>query len=242
MMRVYPAQSRHSFNHGWLSGSFSFSFGEYYDPDNTSFGPMRVCNDDTIAPGKGFGAHPHSDMEILSIVLKGELRHEDNLGNVVVTRFGEVQRMSAGTGVIHTEHNPSETEEVNLLQLWFAPQRKGLPPSYEATRYDPDALRGRLVPVASHAAVPGAVAKLHQNMTVYLSRLMPGERLEYAQPAGRRVFLFVIEGALGVQGDEAMSPVHLARRDSVRIEQEPKLLLVSEAASGETFLLLIDLP
>lgn len=131
MFTIYPAASRFSFDKGWLRGSHSFSFAEYQDENNTAFGPMRVCNDDVITPGRGFGAHPHSDMEIVSIVLYGELRHEDNRGHVAVTRFGGIQRMSAAHGIIHTEHNASQTEDVSLLQLWFSPHTRGLKPSYE---------------------------------------------------------------------------------------------------------------
>jgi redox-sensitive bicupin YhaK (pirin superfamily) len=234
MIRVYPAASRYSHDHGWLRGHFSFSFGDYYDPDNSSFGPMRVCNDDTVAPGRGFGAHPHSDMEIVSIVLRGQLRHEDHLGNVVVTTFGEVQRMSAGTGVIHTEHNPSETEELNLLQMWFMPAQKGLQPSYEATRYDVNRLAGELLPVVSSQPSSGQVAKIHQDMTIYLSRLAAGQSLSFAQADGRRVFLFVIEGELAVNGETALST-----RDSARITDTPNLTL---KAGSDVFFMLIDLP
>ncbi|MFC0211732.1 pirin family protein [Paenibacillus chartarius] len=241
MIQVYPAASRHSFDHGWLRGSHSFSFGEYFDENNTAFGPMRVCNDDTIAPGKGFGAHPHSDMEILSIVLEGQLRHEDSLGNVMVTSFGEVQRMSAGTGVVHTEHNPSETEEVTLLQLWFAPERRGLEPSYEATRFDTNGLYGQLLPVASQDAVPGSVAKLHQDMTVYLSKLKAGESITFQQAAGRRVFVFVIDGELEVHRAAGTAET-LQTRDSARIVDEPVLKLSADAGVDETFFMLIDLP
>lgn len=237
MIRVYPAASRHSFDHGWLRGSFSFSFGDYYDPDNTAFGPMRVGNDDTIAPGRGFGAHPHSDMEIVSIVLKGQLRHEDSLGNVAVTSYGEVQRMSAGTGVIHTEHNPSATEEVNLLQLWFMPERKGLSPSYETTRFDAESLYGQLVPVASHDNSEH-VAKLHQDMTIYLGKMKPGGgSIRFTQPSGRRVYVFAIEGSVQINGSTT-----LERRDAARMTDEPELQLQHGRGSGESFLMLIDMP
>ena len=212
MIKVYPAESRHSFDLGWLRGSHSFSFGNYFEEENTAFGPMRVMNDDTISPQRGFGAHPHSDMEILSIVLDGELRHEDNLGNVMMTKFGGVQRMSAGTGVIHTEHNPSETEDVALLQLWFEPDKRGLAPSYEATSFDTNALSGRLLPIASRNAVEHSVAKLHQDMTVYLSKLKAGTTLTFKQGPDRRVFLFVIEGRLKVSNASEEGAL-LSRRD-----------------------------
>ncbi|MCM3629099.1 pirin family protein [Paenibacillus glycanilyticus] len=241
MIKVYPAESRHSFDLGWLKGSHSFSFGNYFENDNISFGPMRVLNDDTISPKRGFGAHPHSDMEILSIVLAGDLRHEDSLGNVMVTKFGGVQRMSAGTGVVHTEHNPSETEDVTLLQLWFEPEQKGLVPSYEATSFDPDALSGQLLPIASCNAVENSVAKLHQDMTVYLSKLNVGTKVTFKQKPGRRVLLFVIEGRLKVV-DESEACKLLSKRDSARIVNETLLRLEGEQGEDETFFMLIDLP
>jgi redox-sensitive bicupin YhaK (pirin superfamily) len=128
MMQVYPAESRFTADHGWLKSSHSFSFAEYYDPNNMNFGPLRVLNDDFVAPGKGFGAHPHRDMEIVSIVLRGQLQHEDSTGGLEVIRPGEIQRMTAGSGVVHSEYNSSDTEEVNFLQLWFMPEQRGLRP------------------------------------------------------------------------------------------------------------------
>lgn len=237
MFTIYPAASRFSFDKGWLRGSYSFSFAEYQDEDNTAFGSMRVCNDDVIAPGRGFGAHPHSDMEIVSIVLYGELRHEDNRGHVAVTRFGGIQRMSAGRGIIHTEHNASQTEDVSLLQLWFSPNTRGLEPSYEATAFDPERLHGQLLPVVAGKRVPGTegeIAAIHQDLTIYLSKLQPGERVEFVQAEGRRVFLFIIEGSLRVNNEH-----HLQGRDSARIEQESELSL---EAQEPVFYMLIDLP
>lgn len=233
MIQHNPASSRYAFDRGWLRGHHSFSFGDYEDENNMGFGPLRVFNDDWIAPGRGFGAHPHSDMEIVSIVLQGHLRHEDNLGNVAVTTFGEVQRMSAGSGIIHTEHNASDTEELNLLQMWFMPAVRGLAPSYEATRFDPEQMRGRLLPVAASAPETG-VAKLHQDMTIYLTRLDGGTGLEFRQDPGRRVFLFVIDGSLKVNDS-----VELQKRDAARIVSEPRLSLQT---GDSAFAVLIDLP
>lgn len=233
MINVIPSDSRSSFDRGWLRGNHSFSFGEYQDPENTAFGPMRVANDDVIAPGRGFGAHPHSDMEIVSIVLNGKLRHEDNLGNVAVTSFGGIQRMSAGTGMIHTEHNASDTEEVRILQLWFMPYTKGLEPSYETTSFDPDALSGALVPVVSPEG--GArIASIHQDMTIYLGRLAKGQALTYEQAEDRRMYIFVIEGKLGLNGEH-----QLTEGDTARVEQTTSMNL---DASEDAFYMLIDLP
>lgn len=233
MIQVYTADQIHQFNHGWLRGGHYFSFGEYRDPENTAFGPLRVCNDDVIAPGKGFGAHPHSDMEIVSIVLSGQLRHEDSLGNVAVTAFGGIQRMSAGTGVIHTEHNPSSDEEVNLLQLWFMPEEKGKAPSYTTSQFDPAKLEGNLLPVVSSQAGE-EIADIGQDMTIYLSKLKQGDRLSFRQEEGRRVFMFVIEGHLVIDEQTGLS-----KRDTARIEELHELILYAEE---DVFFMLIDLP
>ncbi|KGE19237.1 pirin family protein [Paenibacillus wynnii] len=233
MIQVYSAESAHHFGHGWLKGSHIFSFGDFYDPDNTRFGPMRVCNDDTIAPGRGFGAHPHSDMEIVSIVLSGRLRHEDNLGNVAETTFGGIQRMSAGTGAIHTEHNPSEDEPVRLLQLWFMPRVRGTEPSYMTGRFDPVKLEGVLLPVVAGVGAE-EVVDIAQDMTIYLGRMSEGQELVFNQEAGRRTFIYLMEGQLQL-GDESL----LLPGDSARIEEISELNL---AAPEGAFLMLIDLP
>ncbi|MDF9842429.1 MULTISPECIES: pirin-like bicupin family protein [unclassified Paenibacillus] len=233
MIKVYPAASAHRFDHGWLKGSHSFSFGDFYDPDNTAFGPMRVCNDDTIAPGRGFGAHPHSDMEIVSIVLSGRLRHEDNLGNVAETEFGGVQRMSAGTGAIHTEHNPSDTEPVRLLQLWFMPRTRGTAPSYTTGRFDPARLEGRLLPVVAPERTP-EIVDIAQDMTIYLGRAAAGRELALEQEAGRRIFVYLIEGQVKLPDGQLLQP-----GDSARIEGISRLALASGA---DTLVMVIDLP
>lgn len=232
MIKVYPAEAAHRFDHGWLKGSHIFSFGEYYDPDNTAFGPMRVCNDDTISPGRGFGAHPHSDMEIVSIILSGVLRHEDNLGNVAESSFGGIQRMSAGTGVIHTEHNPSDGEPVRLLQLWFMPSERGKQPSYKSGRYPVEGLEGTLLPVAAPQGSDGIV-DIGQDLTIYLGRLGAGQTTVFRQERGRRIFAYVIDGKLSAGGYD------LKPGDSVRIEEEESLQL---SAAEPSFLMLIDLP
>ncbi|MCD1260500.1 pirin family protein [Paenibacillus athensensis] len=232
MLQLFPAASRSEIDLGWLTSRRSFSFGDYFDPANTAFGVMRVCNDDDIAPGRGFGPHPHSDMEIVTVVLSGSIKHEDSLGHTAVTGYGGVQRMTAGTGVVHAEYNASETEPLSLLQLWFMPEKRGLEPSFETSAYDTGALRNALLPVAS--GTPGEqVAKLHQDMTIYLSRLERGHELTFRQADGRRVFLFVIDGELDV------NDAKLQARDSARIEAEPSLTL---AAGADAFFMLIDLP
>ncbi|UII56759.1 pirin family protein [Cytobacillus spongiae] len=233
MITVYPAEKRFSADHGWLKTSFSFSFAEYYDPTNMNFGPMRVLNDDFIAPNRGFGTHPHKEMEIVSIVLEGQLKHEDSTGQTATTTFGEIQRMSAGTGVFHSEVNPSSTEEVNLLQLWFIPESNGIEPSYEKTSFDMDALKNKLLPVVSKQSKEG-IAHIHQDLTIYLSDLEEGKIIQFEQKPGRKVFLFTIEGNLKINED-----FELAKRDSARITETETVHI---KANSNSRLMLIDLP
>jgi quercetin 2,3-dioxygenase len=234
MIRIYPAESRYSADHGWLKSKFSFSFAEYYDPNNLQFGPMRVLNDDIVQPTTGFGMHPHREMEIVSIVLKGQLKHEDSAGNSGILRFGDIQRMSAGTGIWHSEVNPSETEECNFLQMWFLPNQYGLTPSYEQISFNQEELRNQLLPVVSSRVRGENIAYIHQDMTIYLSRLDAGKSLAFSQEENRRIFVFVIEGELALNGENK-----LKKRDSARITEHPDLEISTESG---TFFMLIDLP
>ena len=234
MINVYPAAGRFSADHGWLQSNFSFSFAEYRDPDNMHFGPLRVFNDDFVAPLKGFGSHPHKEMEIVSVVLKGELQHQDSTGNREVLRRGEVQRMTAGTGIVHSEMNPSAEEEANFLQLWFMPGEQGLQPSYEQIAYDLSAMKNRLLPVVSNTTHADKTAFIHQDLTLYLSELEAGQALTFRQEAGRRIYLFVIEGDLTLNEEQP-----LGKRDAARISGEEELSL--QTAAGASFML-IDLP
>jgi redox-sensitive bicupin YhaK (pirin superfamily) len=232
MIQIFPENSRFAVDRGWLRSRPSFSFGEYQDPGNSSFGVMRVCNDDYIAAGHGLGAHPHSDMEIVTIVLEGQIRHEDSLGNVEITSFGEVQRMTAGTGIVHAEYNASSTEELTLLQLWFMPRERGLAPSYETSKYNQESMVNKLLPIVSHRSSK-QVALIQQDMTIYLSKLEKGKQLSFNQNEGRRIYLFVIEGEL--TANEAA----LGQKDTARIESVSDLTLVAREPS---FFMLIDLP
>lgn len=234
MINVYPAAGRFSADHGWLQSNFSFSFAEYRDPDNMHFGPLRVFNDDFVAPLKGFGSHPHKEMEIVSVVLKGQLQHQDSTGNKEVLRRGEVQRMTAGTGIVHSEMNPSADEEVNFLQLWFFPNEQGLKPSYEQTAYDFSAMKNRLLPVVSSKTHTDKTAFIHQDLTLCLSELDAGQTIAFRQEAGRRIYIFVIEGELGLNGEQL-----LGKRDAARISGIEELAI--DTAAGASFML-IDLP
>lgn len=233
MIQVYPSESRYSADHGWLKSNFSFSFADYHDPNNLNFGPLRVFNDDIVQPNKGFGSHPHREMEIVSVVLKGQLKHEDSAGNTAVSTFGEIQRMSAGTGIIHSEFNPSETEEVHFLQLWFLPEEQGLTPEYEHTTFDLHKMKNSLLPVVSNQSSDG-VATIHQDMTMYLSELEANEKIFFTQDDGRRIYVFVIDGNLTLNDGTT-----LKKRDAARITEHSSLEITSN--SGATFMV-IDLP
>lgn len=233
MIKVYPAESRFSTDHGWLKANFSFSFAEYHDPDNMNFGPLRVFNDDFIQAQKGFGTHPHRDMEIVTFILKGQLQHKDNTGGEEVLKPGQVQRMTAGTGILHSEINNSD-QETNSLQLWFLPNAKGLTPSYEQRAYDDEASRNALLQVVSGREQQEGLTSIHQDLSIYLSRPDAGTMLEFVQEPGRRIYLFLMEGELVLNGG-----TRLSRRDAARITDVTKLEL---EAIAESHFMLMDLP
>ncbi|MEK8126298.1 pirin family protein [Paenibacillus filicis] len=232
MIHIIPSDDRPSVDLGWLQSHPSFSFGEYYDPENTGFSVMRVCNDDVLVGGRGFGPHPHSDMEIVTIVLNGAVRHEDNLGNTEVVSAGQVQRMSAGSGLIHAEYNASETEELRLLQLWFMPAERGLTPSFETCSYPQSGLKNSLLPVVARDRKEG-VAGIHQDMTVYLSRVGAGQAVDFRQQEGRHIYVYAIEGNFALSGSR------LTAGDTARISGQHELKIEAEE---DSFLMLIDLP
>ncbi|EKN70372.1 Pirin-like protein [Neobacillus bataviensis LMG 21833] len=233
MIQITPSDKRFSAKSDWLESHFSFSFGSYYDEENIHFGPLRVLNDDIIQPGKGFGIHPHRDAEIVSIVLKGQLKHEDSLKNVGILKFGDIQRMTAGTGVLHSEFNPTSDEETHILQLWFMPNKKQLSPSYEDISFDTDNLHNKLLPIVSSSPVENA-AMIHQDVTLYLSKLDSDKELHFQQEAGRKIYLFIIEGEISLNSD-----VTLQKRDDARITDLHELTL---QAKQDSSFLLIDLP
>lgn len=233
MIRKFSAMERHTTDLGWLRSQPLYSFGDYQNEACSGFSVMRVCNDDYVAAGKGFGAHPHSDMEIVSIVLSGQIRHEDNIGNRVVSGFGEVQRMSAGSGIIHTEFNASEEEELRLLQLWFMPRERGVEPSYEVKGFDEMKLTDALLPVVSGDLRGDEIAFIGQDMTIYLGKLASGRALAYETAADRKLFLYAIEGELDALGER------LDGGDAAEIEGESRLTLES---AQDAFYMLIDLP
>jgi len=231
-MQIIRAEDRFHIESDWLSAYWLFSFDRYYDPNNMTFGPLRVFNHDTVAGGGGFPTHPHREMEIVTYVLQGSLRHKDSTGGAGLIRAGEVQRMTAGTGVAHSEFNPSETEAVKLLQMWVLPERAGLQPSYEQKQFTAEQRTGALLPIASGQDAPGAV-KIHQDVTFYASRLRAGDRVAQDLKPGRRAFLYVIGGEVTLNGEK------LSAGDQARVTDVTKLEI---ASVRESEVILIDLP
>lgn len=231
-MQIIKAKDRFHIESDWLSAYWLFSFDRYYDPSNMSFGPLRVFNHDTIAGGGGFPTHSHREMEIVTYVLSGRLAHKDSTGGIGFINPGEVQRMSAGTAIAHSEFNASETDPTRLLQIWVLPERAGLTPSYEQKQFTTEQRTGVLLPIASGQDVPGGV-KIHQDTTFYVSRLRVGDSVAHELKAGRRAFLYVIEGEVALNGE------NLSAGDQARITEASTLNL---SASGESEIILIDLP
>ena len=201
MLTLRRAEERGKANFGWLDSRHSFSFGHYYDPDHMGFGPLRVINEDRVAPGGGFGMHPHSDMEIVSYVLEGALEHKDSLGTGSVIRPGDVQRMSAGTGIRHSEYNPSKSEPVHFLQIWIIPERKGLKPSYEEKKFAVEDKRGRLRLIGSRDGRDGSVT-IHQDVSLYAAVLGEGDTVRHEIGKGRVGWVQVARGRVTLDGKE----------------------------------------
>lgn len=224
MITVRRGTDRGHADHGWLDSFHTFSFADYYDANENGWGSLRVINEDRVKPGQGFATHGHRDMEIISYVLSGELQHKDSMGNGTVIRPGDVQRMSAGTGVQHSEFNPSPTETVHFLQIWLHPEERGLEPSYEQKAFTTDDKRGRLCLVASRDGRSGSVT-IHQDADVYASVLNRGERLTHNRVGPRLAYLHLVSGALNV------NDVDLKTGDGVKVAGEPQLNIAAEADS-----------
>lgn len=219
MMTVRPAAERGHADFGWLDSRHSFSFGQYHDPRHMGFGPLRVINDDRVAAGHGFGAHPHRDMEIVTYVLEGALEHKDSLGSGSVMRPGDVQRMSAGTGIRHSEYNHSATEPVHFLQIWIEPERTGLKPSYAQAHVEPADRQGQLVLVASRDGRAGSLS-LNQDADIHVAALAPGEAVSHTAAAGRRLWLQVAKGSVRLNGQDLMEGDGAALVDEPALEIE----------------------
>lgn len=199
MITVRLADDRGITDWGWLESRHTFSFGEYRDPNHVHFRTLRVINDDKIAPGGGFPMHPHRDMEIVTVVLAGALEHKDSLGNGSVIRAGDVQRMTAGTGILHSEFNPSEDKPVHLLQIWILPEERGLTPGYEQTAFPNTDRHGRLMLVASSDGRDGSVT-INQDANLYVTHLTSGESVRQAVAPGRNMWIQVATGSVTLNG------------------------------------------
>jgi redox-sensitive bicupin YhaK (pirin superfamily) len=204
MLERRPSEARGFADHGWLQSRHTFSFADYFDPREVEFGALRVINEDRVQPGKGFGTHGHRDMEILSYVLEGELEHKDSMGNGSVIRPGDVQRMSAGRGVLHSEYNPSRAAPVHFLQIWIKPDVLGIAPGYEQKYFGAEEKRGRLKLIASSDAAGGSV-RIHQDARVYAGLFNGAERASLEIAEGRKAYVHVARGSLSVNG-EKLSP------------------------------------
>lgn len=230
MITIRKANERGHANHGWLDSHFTFSFADYYDPQHMGFRSLRVINDDIIAGGGGFGAHPHRDMEIITYVLSGDLEHKDSMGNGRVIRPGEVQYMAAGTGVTHSEFNPSPTEPVHLLQIWIMPDKKGAKPDY-AEKSLVKAETGKLHLAVSKTGRDESIA-INQDADLFVGRLGPGDKISHTLKPNRHAWLHVAEGQIKLNG------VVLNAGDAAAVSNESKLILESSASAQ---ILLFDL-
>jgi len=227
-MQLRRAQDRGHADHGWLNSWHSFSFAEYYDPEHVHFGALRVINEDRVQPGMGFGTHAHRHMEIVSYVLEGKLEHKDSLGTGSVIVPGDVQRMSAGTGVLHSEYNPSRDEAVHFLQIWIVPDRKRVEPRYQEARFPEGEKRGRLRLIASPDAREGSVL-LHQDAAIYASVLDGDESVTHVLKPGRRAYVHIARGIAHVNG------ARLLAGDAAMITDEVKIT-IDRADSAEVLL------
>jgi hypothetical protein len=232
MLQVRKAEDRGHANHGWLDTYHTFSFADYQDPREMGFGPLRVINDDKVQPGQGFGTHGHRDMEIITYVLEGALEHKDSMGNGSIIRPGNVQRMSAGTGVRHSEFNPSRDEGVHLLQIWIEPKITSVKPGYEEKQFGPAEKKGQLRLIASPDGRAGSVT-IHQDAYLYASMLDGKDAVTHRLAPGRRAYVHVARGAVKVNG------AALKGGDGVKIENESSIEL-KDAREAEV--LLFDLP
>jgi quercetin 2,3-dioxygenase len=231
MITLRKSSERGHFDHGWLKTYHTFSFADYYDPQHVHFRSLRVINEDTVQPGGGFPTHPHRDMEIITYVLAGALEHRDSMGNGSIIRPGEIQKMSAGTGIFHSEFNPSDSEPVHLLQIWILPDQKGLTPAYEQIQFDRAAVHGTLHLIGAPGGGNGKVS-IHQDVRLLAGFPKSNQTLEYALDKNRHAWLQLVRGELSLNGQA------LRAGDGAAISEETKL---SFAASTDSEFLLFDL-
>jgi redox-sensitive bicupin YhaK (pirin superfamily) len=236
MFKIRRSQDRGQADHGWLKSRFTFSFADYYDPGQTGFRALRVINDDHIAAGQGFGPHAHRDMEILTYVLEGKVLHRDNTGNRYVLGPNEIQTMSAGSGIVHSEFNASQTEKLHLFQIWILPDTEDLKPGYQQIAFDPAEKKGRLRLLAAPEKSGGQpMTIIHQNARVYVAQLESKQSVNYSLAPGRYAWLQLMTGDIVVNGKS------MREGDGAAIEAERELSVSGAGASGGEFLL-FDLP
>ncbi|MEL7051890.1 MAG: pirin family protein [Cyanobacteria bacterium J06588_5] len=234
MLAIRKAEDRGVSKFSWLDSQHTFSFGGYMDPGNMGFSDLRVINEDRVAPGAGFGTHGHRDMEIISYVIEGELGHKDSMGTGSVIRPGDVQRMSAGTGIMHSEMNASKENPVHFLQIWILPEKKGITPSYEQKHFAPETRQDQWRLVGSRDGRDGSVT-IHQDVSLYAATLSEGKRLTYSLSANRKAWLQVVKGALQLDGQtlEAGDGLAFADLDTLTVlgsDPETEILLFDLAA------------
>lgn len=236
MMNIRRSDERGHLDFGWLDTHHTFSFGGYYDPEHVQFRALRVINEDRIAAGAGFPTHPHADMEIITYVVDGAIAHKDSTGSDGITKAGDVQRMSAGTGIRHSEFNPSREQATHLLQIWLFPDREGHAPGYEQKHFSDADKRGRLLPIATPEGDPGSgngPVLIHQDARVYASILAPGEEVRHETAKGRHLWLQLIRGEVEAGGER------LKAGDGAAVSEETALII--RAVGAESELLLFDL-
>jgi quercetin 2,3-dioxygenase len=237
MIKLRKSQERGHARHGWLDSYHTFSFAHYHDPRYMGYSVLRVINEDVIAPGHGFGMHPHNDMEIITYMLDGELRHEDSLGNGSVIRKGDVQRMTAGSGIVHSEYNASDIDSAHLLQIWIMPERTNIHPGYEEKHFDESRKQGRWCLIASREGPDGAL-QVNQDVSLYAALLEQGQALPYGTGAGRTLYLQVARGIIQLAGtghaDETLSA-----GDAAMVEMEQ---VIRVEALQDAEVLIFDLP
>ena len=231
MITLRPAEERGHADHGWLNTYHTFSFANYYDPKHMGFRALRVLNDDRVAPGKGFGAHGHRDMEILSYVLEGKLAHKDSMGQQEVLEANMVQSMSAGTGIVHSEFNGSKTEPVHFLQIWIVPAEEDVKPTYQQFAYAPEEKRGRLRLIAGPDKNGGGAAFIHQDARMYASILQPGETVEQPIIKGRHAWVHCAAGNITLNGQP------MKEGDGAAVSDESLLRMDGAGTAGGEFLL-----
>ena len=231
---LYKAETRGHANHGWLDSWHTFSFASYHDPARMHFGALRVLNDDTVAPGMGFGKHPHDNMEIISIPLQGDLEHGDSMGNTTVIRQGDVQAMSAGTGVVHSEKNRNKDQYVKFLQIWVFPNKQNVQPRYDQKSFSDEEKLNQLLTVVSPVGSGDGGIQIHQDAWFSLGKLQKGKTVDYTvKKEGNGVYAFLLEG------DVTINEIVLNRRDGLGIEDESTLHLT---ANVDSEILLMDVP